>query len=154
MNNVYGTAMLCDINIEENKELLDLIAAKDDNLQLEFCMNLCQIVDLFKYYVSINIEHINDLENYDCIYPEIIKQDNEFIFTLNANDNDEYLSDIKFLNKEFKKHFGVSILTCNLIDILRIILMDFNYVIENDILKIKVYYSTYKDNWIKDFFMI
>ena len=52
MNNVYGTAMLCDINIEDNKNLLELIANKNNNLQLEFCMKYCDIADLFKYYIS------------------------------------------------------------------------------------------------------
>ena len=36
-------------------------------------------------------------------------------------------------------------------DILRIILMNCTYTIENDILKIKIYYETYKESWIGDY---
>lgn len=151
MNNVYGTAMLCDINIEDNKNLLELIANKNNNLQLEFCMKYCDIADLFKYYINKHIEHIENIDLYDCIYPEVIKDNNEYIFTLNADNDEENFSDINFLQKELKKHFGVSLLRCNVMDILRIILMNCTYTIENDILKIKIYYETYKESWIGDY---
>lgn len=151
MENVYGTAMLCDVNIESNKDLLDLIANKNNELQIEFCIQLCNITDLFKYYVDRHIEHISDIDVYDCIYPEILKDGNEFIFTLNADNDEENFSDINFLQKELKKHFGVSVLRCDLTDILRIILMGSTYTIENDILKLKIYYETYKESWIGDF---
>ena len=86
MTGLYGLVKLEDIDITENKALLEMINARNNNLQLEFCIQLCDIVDLFKYYISKNSEHIVDIDSYDCIDIEIIKDRDNILFTLNALD--------------------------------------------------------------------
>lgn len=152
MTGLFGLVKIEDIDIQENKALLEIINARNNNLQLEFSMNLCDIEDLFKYYISRNSEHITDIESYDCIDIEIIKKDNDILFTLNASDDDEDISDIKFLEKEFKRLFGVSLLNCKLEHILNVILTDCkSYSIEGDILKLNIYYDNFKETWIGEF---
>lgn len=152
MSNFYSSVKLENIDVNENKALLDMINAKTDNLQLEFCMSMCNIVDLFKYYINRNAEHIVDIDNYDCIDIEVIKEDDDILFTLNASDDEEDISDIKFLEKEFKRYFGVSILKCDINNILRILLTDCNkYSIEDDILKLNMYYENYKETWLGEY---
>lgn len=152
MTNLFSSVILENIDVNENKALLEMINAKNNNLQLEFCIQLCNIVDLFKYYISKNAEHIVDIDSYDCIDIEIIKDREDILFTLNASDDDEDISDIKFLDKELKRYFGKSILNCNIEDILRILLIDCkSYSIEGDILKLNIYYENFKETWIGEF---
>lgn len=154
MSNLYSSAKLENIDVESNKALLEMINSKANNLQLEFCMQLCNIEDLFKYYVNKHAEHINDLDIYDCINIEI--RENNFgkhIFTLNASDDEEDMSDILFLSKELRRHFGVSLLNCKLESVLNILLMDcVSYTIDDNIIKINIYYDNYKNTWIGEYF--
>lgn len=152
MTNLFSSVILEDIDVKENEALLEMINAKNNNLQLEFSMDLCEIEDLFRYYINRFTEHIEDIDNYDCINIEIKNEDNKVTFTLNPSDDDEDLSDIKFLDKELKRYFGKSILNCDIKDILRILLMDCkSYSIEDNLLKINIYYDNYKETWIGEY---
>ncbi len=152
MTNLFSSVILEDIDVKENEALLEMINAKNNNLQLEFSMDLCKIEDLFRYYINRFTEHIEDIDNYDCINIEIKNEDNKVTFTLNPSDDDEDLSDIKFLDKELKRYFGKSILNCDIKDILRILLMDCkSYSIEDNLLKINMYYDNYKETWIGEY---
>ena len=152
MTNLFSSVILEDIDVKENEALLEMINAKNNNLQLEFSMDLCKIEDLFRYYINRFTEHIEDIDNYDCINIEIKNEDNKVTFTLNPSDDDEDLSDIKFLDKELKRYFGKSILNCDIKDILRILLMDCkSYSIEDNLLKINIYYDNYKEAWIGEY---
>ena len=152
MTGLYGLVKLEDIDITENKALLEMINARNNNLQLEFCIQLCDIVDLFKYYISKNSEHIVDIDSYDCIDIEIIKDRDNILFTLNASDDDEDIYDIKFLEKELKRLFGVSLLNCKIEKVLNVLLTDCkSYSIEGDILKLNIYYENFKETWIGEF---
>ncbi len=152
MTNLFSSVILEDIDVKENEALLEMINAKNNNLQLEFSMDLCKIEDLFRYYINRFTEHIDDIDNYDCINIEIKNEDNKVTFTLNPSDDDEDLSDIKFLDKELKRYFGKSILNCDIKDILRILLMDCkSYSIEDNLLKINMYYDNYKETWIGEY---
>ena len=152
MTNLFSSVILEDIDVKENEALLEMINAKNNNLQLEFSMDLCEIEDLFRYYINRFTEHIEDIDNYDCINIEIKNEDNKVTFTLNPSDDDEDLSDIKFLDKELKRYFGKSILNCDIKDILRILLMDCkSYSIEDNLLKINMYYDNYKETWIGEY---
>ena len=152
MTNLFSSVILEDIDVKENEALLEMINAKNNNLQLEFSMDLCKIEDLFRYYINRFTEHIEDIDNYDCINIEIKNEDNKVTFTLNPSDDDEDLSDIKFLDKELKRYFGKSILNCDIKDVLRILLMDCkSYSIEDNLLKINMYYYNYKETWIGEY---
>lgn len=152
MANLYGLAKLENIDIVENKALLEMINARNNNLQLEFNIHLHDIIDLFKYYIKNNSEYITDIDSYDCIDIEIIQDKEKILFTLNASDDDEDASDIRFLNKELKKLFGVSLLNCNIENILNVLLVDCkSYHIEDNILKLNIYYENFKETWIGDF---
>lgn len=152
MTNLFSSVILEDIDVKENEALLEMINAKNNNLQLEFSMDLCKIEDLFRYYINRFTEHIEDIDNYDCINIEIKNEDNKVTFTLNPSDDDEDLSDIKFLDKELKRYFGKSILNCDIKDVLRILLMDCkSYSIEDNLLKINMYYDNYKETWIGEY---
>lgn len=152
MTNLFSSVILEDIDVKKNEALLEMINAKNNNLQLEFSMDLCEIEDLFRYYINRFTEHIEDIDNYDCINIEIKNEDNKVTFTLNPSDDDEDLSDIKFLDKELKRYFGKSILNCDIKDILRILLMDCkSYSIEDNLLKINIYYDNYKETWIGEY---
>ena len=152
MTNLFSSVILEDIDVKENEALLEMINAKNNNLQLEFSMGICDIEDLFRYYINKFADHIEDIDNYDCINIEIKKDDDSFSFTLNPSDDEEDLSDVKFLDKELKRYFGKSILNCDLKDVLRILLMDCkSYSIENDVLKINIYYENFKETWIGNY---
>lgn len=152
MANLYGLAKLENIDIVENKALLEMINARNNNLQLEFNIHLHDIIDLFKCYIKNNSEYITDIDSYDCIDIEIIQDKEKILFTLNASDDDEDASDIRFLNKELKKLFGVSLLNCNIENILNVLLVDCkSYHIEDNILKLNIYYENFKETWIGDF---
>ena len=59
---------------------------------------------------------------------------------------------IKFLDKELKRYFGKSVLSCDIKDVLRILLIDCkSYSIENDILRINIYYDNFKETWIGEY---
>lgn len=150
MTNLFSSVILEDIDVKENEALLEMINAKNNNLQLEFSMELCEISKLFRYYISEFAEHIKDIDDYNCIDIEIKNDENDnVIFTLNASDDEEDASDIKFLDKELKRYFGKSILNCDIKDILRILLIDCkSYSIEGDILKLNIYYENFKETWI------
>ena len=150
MTNLFSSVILEDIDVKENEALLEMINAKNNNLQLEFSMELCEISKLFRYYISEFSEHIKDIDDYNCIDIEIKNDENDnVIFTLNASDDEEDASDIKFLDKELKRYFGKSILNCDIKDILRILLIDCkSYSIEGDILKLNIYYENFKETWI------
>ena len=152
MANLYGLAKLENIDVVENKALLEMINARNNNLQLEFNIHLHDIIDLFKCYIKNNSEYITDIDSYDCIDIEIIQDKEKILFTLNASDDDEDASDIRFLNKELKKLFGVSLLNCNIENILNVLLVDCkSYHIEDNILKLNIYYENFKETWIGDF---
>lgn len=153
MTNLFSSVILEDIDVKENEALLEMINAKNNNLQLEFSMELCEISKLFRYYISKFAEHIEDIDDYNCIDIEIKNDDNDnVIFTLNASDDEEDASDIKFLDKELKRYFGKSILNCDIKDILRILLIDCkSYSIEGDILKLNIYYENFKETWIGEY---
>lgn len=152
MPRLYSLAKLENIDVKEDKALLETINSKTNNLQLEFCMQLCDIVDLFKYYINKNAEHIEDINNYDCIDIDIIKENNDILFTLNPSDDEEDISDIKFLDKEFKRYFGSSILKCDIKKVLRILLTDCKeYSIDNETLKLNMYYDNYKHTWLGEY---
>lgn len=146
---MMGKLKISDIDIKENDELLEMIYNYNDNLELEFLLNLCEITDLFKYYVNRNIEMIGNLDNYDCVYPEFKFIDNELIFTLSPSDDEEDDSDIRHIDKEFKRHFGNSILKCKAENIFRILLIDCcSYVLNDDILELSMFYENYKETWL------
>lgn len=149
---LYGTLKIEDVDIEENESLLQSINSKNNNLLLEFSFPLCDIRDMFKYYVNRKIEDIDDLDIYDCIDIEINKEDNEYIFDMNPSDDEEDQTDIKFIDCELKKIFGVSVLRSKLTNVLRLLLMDCKgYAIENDMLTINIYYDNFKHTWIKEY---
>lgn len=149
---VMGKLKISNINIENNKNLLDMIYSHNDELELEFSLNLCEIAQMFEYYVSRNIEMLKDFNNYDCIYPQFKNIDNELIFTLNASDDEDDLSDIRHINKELKRHFGVSLLNCKAEQIFRILLSDCsNYCIDEDKIYLDIYYESYKETWLGEY---
>ena len=84
MTGLYGLVKLEDIDITENKALLEMINARNNNLQLEFNIHLHDIIDLFKCYIKNNSEYITDIDSYDCIEIEIIQDKEKILFTLNA----------------------------------------------------------------------
>ena len=152
MANLFSSVVLENIDVKENEALLEMINAKNDNLQLEFSMDMCDIEDLFRYYINKFADHIEDIDNYDCINIEVKKENNDIIFTLNPSDDEEDSSDIKFLDKELKRYFGKSVLSCDIKDVLRILLIDCkSYSIENDILRINIYYDNFKETWIGEY---
>lgn len=147
-----GTLKIEDVDIEADESLLQSINSRNNNLLLEFSMPLCDIADMFKYYVNRNIEDIEDLDIYDCINIEIEEEDNEYIFNMNPSDDEEDQTDIKFIDCELKKIFGVSVLNSKLINVLRMLLMDCKgYGIENGILTINIYYDNFKHTWIGEY---
>ena len=143
-----------NIDLEHNVTLL----RKMPDAKLRFALPVESVVDMFNYYVEHCIEHIEDLENYACIYPEIYYNENEdsfkqYYFTLNCADDDDSISDISFLLEELKRQFGVNFKNdCSLYNLFRVLLMDCSdYDIINETLIIKIYYETFIVSWIKDF---
>lgn len=146
------TLKIEDIDIEADESLLKSINSKNNNLLLEFSLSLCDITDMFKYYVNRNIEDIDDLDIYDCIDIEIKEENNEYIFDMNPSDDEEDQTDIKFIDCELRKIFGVSVLRSKLTNVLRMLLMDCKgYGIENGILTINIYYDNFKHTWIGEY---
>lgn len=149
------TIKLENINLEENKDLLEIINKINDEIKVEFKITLDEVVDMFYYYVKHTAEHIRDIESYKCICPEIIDKynDGEYYFTLNSIDDEDSLSDINFLCNELKRHFGVNFKKdCNVRELFRILLMDCSdYDIIDNLLKFNLYYKTYNESWIKNF---
>lgn len=140
---------LSNIDMRDNKELLDMIYSYDNDLELEFSFTLCEITELFKYYVNRYIEMIDDLDSYDCIYPEFKIIDNKLIFTLNASEDEDDDSDVRHIDRELKRHFGNSLLMCNAENIFRILLLDCcSYSLNDDIIEISMFYENYKETWL------
>ena len=152
MSELYCTLKLENVNVIREKSLIESINAKDNNLLLEFSMPLCDIQEMFKYYVNRNVELIDNIDIYDCIDIDIENRDTDIYFTLNPSDDEEDMSDIKFIDRELKKHFGLSVLDCKLVNILRILLMDCKgYSIEEGMLIINIYYDNFKDTWLEEY---
>lgn len=146
---MLGKLKIENIDVEQNKEFLEMIYEHNDDLELEFSLSLCEIAEMFKYYVNRKIELIGDMDQYDCIYPEFKNIDNDLYFTLNASDDDEDNSDINHIDRELKKHFGVSALHCKAEHILKILLMNCNdYYIDDNVIHLTIYYENYKETWI------
>lgn len=155
MNNLITTIVLDDVNLEDNKDLLQIITKVNDNVKVQFDVAIDSIVDMFNYYIKNHAEHIKDIESYDCICPEVIDKygNGEYYFTLNSIDDDDSQSDIEFIVKELKRQFGVNLKDdCKLKDLFTVLLMDCSdYDIIEGRLKFKLYYNTYKSSWLKDF---
>lgn len=151
--NSIASIVLEDVNIEDNHDLLQIINKIDDTVKLQFSLPIDSIVDMFKYYVKTNIEHIEDIDEYDCVYPEVIQTDDDYLFTLNLINDDDSQADIKCLLAELKRQFGINFNNdCTLDNLFRVLLMDCaDYDIINNVLYIKLYYDTYKSSWLKDF---
>ena len=149
---VLGKLKISNVDIEKDKDFLDMIYSHNNDLELEFSLNLCEIVEMFKYYVNRNIEMIGNIDQYNCIYPEFKYIDNELLFTLNASDDEEDASDLKHIDRELKRHFGVSLLNCKAEDLFRILLTYCSdYCIENDIIYLDIYYENCKETWIGEY---
>lgn len=149
---LMGRLKLDNVNIKDNKQLLDMIYSYNDELELEFSMNFCEIIEMFKYYVNRNIELLEDIEQYDCIYPQLKYIDNELMFTLNASDDEDDYSDIKHIDRELKRHFGVSLLNCKAEYVFNILLSYCSsYCIENGLIELDIYYENYKETWLGEY---
>lgn len=146
---ILGKLKIDNIDVEQNKDFLEMIYEHNDDLELEFSLSLCEITEMFKYYVNRKIELIGDIDQYDCVYPEFKYIDDELYFTLNASDDEEDASDINHLDRELKKHFGVSTLYCKAEHILKILLIYCsNYYIDDNMIHLNIYYENYKETWI------
>lgn len=149
---LIGRLKLNNINVEENRRLLDMIYSYNNELEIEFSLNFCEIIEMFKYYVNRNIELLGDIDQYDCIYPQLKYIDNELMFTLNASDDEEDYSDVKHIDKELKRHFGVSLLNCKAEHVFNILLSHCNdYCIENELIELNIYYENYKETWLGEY---
>lgn len=149
---VLGKLQISNIDIENNKDFLEMIYSYNNDLELEFSLSLCEITDMFKYYVNRNIEMIGDINQYDCIYPEFKYIDNELYFTLNASDDEDDASDIKHIDRELKRHFGMSLLNCKAENVFRMLLTYCSeYYIEDDIIYLNIYYENYKEAWVGEY---
>lgn len=148
---------LDDVDLYENIDLLQIISKVNDEVKVEFEMSIDEIVDMFNFYIKKTAEHIKDIENYNCICPEVYLSPTynnaEYYFTLNSIDDEDSQSDIEFLQKELKRQFGINFKKdCELKDLFRVLLMDCSdYDIIGDVLKISLYYETYKKSWLRDF---
>ena len=154
MRNYNATIMLEDIDLEQDKDLLQVINKVNDSVKLKFELQIEDIVDMFKFYIKENIENLYDFEEYDCIMTEIKKDNDEYYLTLNFIDDEDSQSDIDYLLRELKRHFGINFINnCALQDLFRILLMQCSdYDIIEDKLIIKIYYETYKISWLKQYF--
>lgn len=149
---VMGKLKISNINIEKNKDLLDMIYSYNDDLELEFSLSLCEIVQMFEYYVNRNIEMIGNINEYDCIYPEFKYIGEELMFTLNASDDEDDASDVEHIDRELKRHFGVSLLNCKAEHLFKILLIYCSdYYIEDNIINLDIYYENYKETWLGEY---
>lgn len=153
MNNLITNITLENIDLESNKDLLQIINKINDNVKVHLVLPIDSIIDMFNYYVKSTAEHIKDIEEYDCIAPEIIDQygDGHYFFNLNSINDDESQSDIEFIQNELKRQFGVNFKNAfDINELFRVLLMDCSdYDIINDMLNIKLYYKNYMNSWIK-----
>lgn len=152
---MIGNIKLNEIDIDNNLDLIEYINKKNDDLQLEFILTHEQLLELIIYYIKENIEYLKDIDKYECIYPQILKQSNEFIFILNESEiqDENDLTDINFIIKELKHHFGANLSKCKLNNILRLILMDcVSYDIIDNWIQINIYYENYKHSVIYNYF--
>lgn len=146
---ILGKLKIEDIDVEESKELLEMIYDNNTDLELEFSLTLCEITKMFKYYVNRQIELIGNIDLYDCVYPEFKFIDNELYFTLNASDDEDDISDINHIDRELKRHFGISLLNCKAENIFKILFIYCNsYYIDEFFLHLNIYYENYKETWI------
>ena len=152
--NVAIDMVVENVDLEYDATLLRNV----NDAKLQFTLPVESVIDMFNYYVEHCTEHIEDLENYTCICPEIYYNENEdnnkqYYFTLNCIDDDDSISDIDFLLTELKRQFGVNFKNdCSLYNLFRVLLMDCSdYDIVNETLIVKIYYETFIHSWIKDF---
>lgn len=153
MNNVIEID-LDNLNSNENQSLLQVINKLNNNVKVRFNFDYEEIIDMFYFYVKINNEHVQDIESYSCINPEIIlKEDGNLYFDLGFIDDEEDSSDIKFLIAEFKQMFGIRLKReVNLKSLLQIMFMNCNeYVLRNNFVSISYYYETYDNSWLKKY---
>lgn len=142
-----------DINIIEDKEMINKISKLNSDAKIKISLNICEITEMFKYYVNRHIEDIGDINDYDCFDPETYNDENlETRFKLNDTSDDEDLSDIKAIKRELKKHFGITLTNCRVSEVLRILLIGSNYYnIECNILNIIFELENLENHWLKEY---
>lgn len=151
-NDLIATILLQDVYIEDYIHFLESINKIDDNISIRIKMPVDNIVDLIFEYLKHHTEFLSDLNEYDCITPNIyFDSDMEAYFALNSSDNEDDESDVIFIQKELKKQFGANFnKDVKLIEILKILLMGTKYAIIGKELICDIYYENYKESWFKD----
>lgn len=153
MNNVIEID-LDNLNSNENQSLLEVINKLNDNVKVRFNFDYEEILDMFYFYVKINNEHVQDIESYSCIDPEItLKEDGNIYFDLGFIDDEEDISDIKFLIAEFKQMFGINLKRqVRLKQLLQVMFMNCNEcILQNNFVSVSYYYENYNNSWLKKY---
>lgn len=153
MNNIIEID-LDNLNSNENQSLLKVINKLNSEVKVRFNFNYEEIIDMFYFYVKINNEHVQDIEFYSCINPEIILKENDNLyFDLGFIDDEEDSSDIKFLIAEFKQMFGISLKRqVRLKQLLQIMFMNCKELtLQNNFVSVSYYYENYDNSWLKKY---
>ena len=72
MNDLKATILLEDVYVDDYHDLLEIINKIDDNVKLQFKIPVAKIVDLVKEYLKVYSDHLSNIDEYDCILPEVI----------------------------------------------------------------------------------
>ena len=153
MNDLKATILLEDVYVDDYHDLLEIINKIDDNVKLQFKIPVANIVDLVKEYLKVYSDHLSNIDEYDCILPEVINKyrDGVYFFCLNSSDDDEDQSDVTFIKEELKRQFGANFnKDVPINEILKILLIGSEYDIIDNILVVNMYYKTYNVSWLKD----
>lgn len=155
MEHLIGTILLKNINICEYHDLLEIINKIDNNVMVQFKIPISKVAYLIKEYLRYHSDHLRNIDDYDCVFLEIIDTygDGNYYLRLNSSEDDEDSSDIEFIKEELKRQFGANFNNDVSVEkVLKILLMGSEYdIISNDsTLVINMFYQTFNKNWIKN----
>jgi hypothetical protein len=144
--------LILKVNTDTDDKDIDKIVKllnKYNRTEIEFTLDFCELEEIIQYYIIRELDI--DLEELGVVI-NIFNDINRITIEFNADTIDNK-TELKYIIDEFKRHFGVNILNCDIRQILRMVFIDCcSYELKEDEIVITFDSEDLYDNWLFKYF--